>query len=183
MKKLNIQIRGTSGTGKSTIVREVMEHFGEWTPFYIEGRQKPLYCRNKKNPGLVVIGHYETTCGGCDTIGSAPKVFETMQEIEYDTSISEGLLWGEDVKWTLQLKGDTIAYFLTTELEECIRRVKQRQGGRIPADPERVIRKLTKRIDPIESARRRLIVAGTLCRRVSCAQCKRAIIRVLSRRT
>lgn len=67
-----INIRGGSGSGKSTIVREIMRHYGEVIPHHVEGRKQPLWydCRlpDEDKPSLRVLGHYETPCGGCDTI-------------------------------------------------------------------------------------------------------------------
>lgn len=164
-----IQIRGTSGSGKSTVMRKVMDHIGDWEPKYIPGRKRPLWY---KSGPIAVLGHYEIDCGGCDTIGSAPKVYEVLQSVlssGISTVLSEGLLWGEDVKWSLKLQ-DVRAVFLTTSIDECLRRVELRQAGREPADRERVIRKLTRRVTTIESARRRLVQAGVCCRRCTSEQ-------------
>lgn len=72
-----INIRGGSGSGKSTIVREIMRHYGEVIPHYVEGRKRPLWydCRlpDDRDPTLRVLGHYETPCGGCDTISKNPN--------------------------------------------------------------------------------------------------------------
>lgn len=171
-----IQVRGTSGSGKSTVVRKVMESLGDWSPEFIDGRKRPIRYRHKRYKGLVVLGHYEIDCGGCDTIGSAPKVFEAVQDTKFTVLLSEGLLWGEDVKWTLQLD-DVRAVFLTTSPQECLKRVEIRQNGREPADRDRVWRKLSKRVETIDRARVRLESAGVKCVKCSSARAPRVIER------
>ena len=173
-----IQVRGTSGSGKTTVVRKVMERMGDWEPFYKEGRRKPL---GYTWPGCMVLGHYEIDCGGCDTIGSAPKVYDTIIELKPKIHVlSEGLLWSEDVKWSLALTEqgyEVRALFLATEPEECLRRVTIRQKGRKPIDPARVRRKLMTRVETIDRARARLVNSGIYCRRLSLEQ---SIKRILS---
>jgi ABC-type dipeptide/oligopeptide/nickel transport system ATPase component len=36
-----IQLRGTSGSGKSTAMRRVMDSLGDWNAVYAPGRKKP----------------------------------------------------------------------------------------------------------------------------------------------
>lgn len=169
-----IQIRGTSGSGKSTVMRKVMAEIVKdsaqpWDPETIETRKMPLYYNRN---GVIVLGHYEIACGGCDTIGSVPQIFAVIKTLpEFDYLLCEGLLLSEDVKWTLTVP-DTRVIFLTTDPEECLTRVKQRQQekGREPTDPARVRRKLLTRVATIERARLRLVSAGVYCRRASADQ-------------
>lgn len=193
-----IQVRGTSGSGKSTVVNKVMQAIGDWDKVYIPNRKRPLcyvsspgvlpklseawdkvHIPNRKLP-IVVLGHYEIACGGCDTIGSVPQVFAAMQSLNFDYEhiICEGLLLSEDVKWSLPYKDKLKAIFLTTPVDECLRRVVQRQNekGREPADPARVIRKLTTRVGTIERARLRLVAAGADCRRVNSDQAVKVVL-------
>lgn len=174
-----IQIRGTSGSGKTTVMREVMEKIQPLKPVFVNGRKRPLYYENKRR-GIVVLGHYEIDCGGCDTIGSAPKVYDLLQTLKFNVALTEGLLWSEDVKWSVALQSTPIevrVYFLITDAEECLRRVTARQAGRIPRDPERVRRKLMTRIGTIERARRRLLDSDVYCRRVGQIQAVKLILK------
>ncbi len=171
-----IQIRGTSGSGKSTVVREVMSKLGGWEPQYVDGRRKPLYYFRESNGKRgIVLGHYDTACGGCDTIGAAPRVFSLTQELEYDYLISEGLLLGEDSKWSLQMDNLRVV-FLTTPLEECLSRIVNRRkekGNEKPLNPHNT----TRRVFPINRAREKLSEAGVLCRRASSTQASDIIVR------
>lgn len=127
-----IQIRGTSGSGKTWVMRGVMKELArlliERTSVYTEGRKKPEYY--KYGCGHYVCGHYESTCGGCDNIGSAAKVYELYQKIFALDSraiiLSEGLLLSEDSKWTQQLDDVKIVY-LATDIEKCIEQIKARR--------------------------------------------------------
>ena len=163
-----IQIRGTSGSGKTWVVKEIMKEY-DWEPHYVENRKRPLYYTSGD---IIVLGHYEIDCGGCDTIGSAPKVFQTIQNLKvpYKVMITEGLLWGEDVKWTVQLEDTVRSLYLHTSLEDCLNNVKKRQGGIEPKDPNRVVRKLSKRIQTISRTMPRLQSVGVYCRRASSNQ-------------
>lgn len=68
-----VNVRGGSGAGKSTVIREIMKHYDTKVPHFVEGRKQPLWydLTNSASPQdtpLRVLGHYETECGGCDTI-------------------------------------------------------------------------------------------------------------------
>ena len=75
---LIVQIVGTNGSGKTTVVRKVMEHCYEVVPQFIEGRAKPIsYKCSLSDAGsgpapFTVVGAYdETMASGCDTIRDA----------------------------------------------------------------------------------------------------------------
>lgn len=181
-----IQIRGTSGSGKSTAVQEIITANLVMTPKYVTGRKRPLYYDGLSLKGTIaVLGHYEIPCGGCDTIGSVPQVFDVLDKLSpYQFVLCEGLLLSEDVKWVLAFreKGfDFKIVFLTTTEAQCLDRVRRRQQdkGREPADPERVRRKLTRRIETIERARLRLVDAGVSCFRMPQSQAVSTILRWL----
>jgi hypothetical protein len=203
---LVIQIRGTSGSGKSTVVRWVMDRFC-WndeccSPIVaISGRNRPTHYRMsyRYNPGelprdVVVLGTYHTQCGGCDRIrkpdGSSPSAqtfCNVIKDVVFDVAIGESLLFSEDVKWTLDLVEsgyEVRCLFLCTDPEECLLRVQKRQQekGREPPDPARVRRKLMTRVGTIDRARLRLIDAGVLCRRVSCLQATGIVLRWIKER-
>lgn len=166
-----VQIRGTSGSGKSTAVRRIMNNFKTWESQFISGRKKPLYYRNGR--GLIVLGHYESPCGGCDTIGSAAAVYDLITNLlnrfqENTTILCEGLLLSEDVKWSSQLPDLRILY-LTTPIDTCLNQIQQRRseaGNNKPLNTSNT----TNRVAVIERSRIKLSERGILCRRCTSDQ-------------
>lgn len=178
-----IQVRGTSGSGKSTVIRKVMEKLSPWVPMRDQEnkkRQKPLYYLSRDFP-IAVLGHYESQCGGCDTIGSAKQIYETIQRLTPGivprTILCEGLLLSEDTKWSLQLK-NLKAIFLTTPVEECLRRIEGRRkeaGNEKPLNPHNTVN----RVGVIERARVKLEKAGVDCRQCSSEEAPEVIMQLL----
>jgi hypothetical protein len=63
--------RGAGGAGKTVLVRRLMAAYGAPAPLHRPGRARPIgYQLDHPRGGrpLVVIGAYEATRGGCDTI-------------------------------------------------------------------------------------------------------------------
>lgn len=189
------QVRGTSGSGKTTVVRRVMECVGEWESVPRPSGRRPLYYRTPADSEwgrVVVLGSYEAACGGCDGLPSVREVYELIKEIRGGNGdvpvVCEGLLLSEDTKWALQSHG-LRCYYLTTPVDVCADRVKQRRGGEsIDADkgPDRSGRpkptareKLTIRYRTIERSRIKLTDAGVPCVRCSLDQCVEMILRRL----
>jgi hypothetical protein len=166
-----IQLRGTSGSGKSTLMKALMKGMGPWTPFYEDGRKKPLFYYNAQD--WVVLGHYESACGGCDTIGSAAEVYTLWSKLAGGTFngnprnfLMEGLLLSEDVKWTTEMdRTDVVrAMFLATDVEVCINQIKKRRsevGNAKPLNENNT----RNRVPVITRAQVRLVEAGVICRR------------------
>jgi hypothetical protein len=120
-------------------MRAVMDRLGcQWTPILQGERRKPLYYQEDppppERPRCVVLGHYESACGGCNNIGSAAQVYELVRGLVAGKTnppiiLSEGLLLSEDVKWTSQMPAlaETKVLLLTTPIERCIEQVKKRR--------------------------------------------------------
>lgn len=172
-----IQVRGTSGSGKSTAVRAVMAAVGGWEPVFAPGRRRPLYYRSEAaGAAVAVLGHYETPCGGCDTVGSAAAVYELVLGVRplVAAVLCEGLLLSEDVKWSSRLDG-LVIYFLNTPPARCLDHVRARRraaGDTRPLDPANT----ENRVRTIERARVRLAAAGVECRRCSAPQAPRLVL-------
>lgn len=106
-----LNIRGTSGTGKSMLARQLMALY-EPNPLRYRrlGRKQPIGYRytakdRTLHRDLAVVGHYETDCGGADTI---PDYDDLMGLVKQGSTagmdvLFEGLLISGDVKRTAEL--------------------------------------------------------------------------------
>ena len=178
-----INLRGTSGAGKSTVVRRVRDLLDEpWEPIYIEGRRKPYYYLEEKYK-LCTLGHYESQCGGCDTISGNEKLYELILERHHAGYhvLCEGILLSEDTKWTFKLHEAKVPLwiiFLHVDLETCLTRIRQRRldrGDTKPLNPKNT----TNRFSVIKRARVKLEAAGVSCRALGCDQAPKVISRWL----
>lgn len=140
-----INLRGTSGSGKSTIVREIMKLYPSKSPVKIKDRKQPIgYILSRpEGKDLAVLGHYETDCGGCDTITSLDDIFKHVRwaaDQGYDV-LFEGLLISAEVNRTTELATDgyqLIVVGLDTPLEVCLASVNQRRANNFQRRLERV---------------------------------------------
>ena len=137
-----ITLRGTSGSGKSTIVRNVMRNYETGTPVFVTGRKQPMYyiLSHPGRKSLIVMGHYETACGGCDTLNGLDMIFDHVRKFDSEgfNVLFEGLIVSSDYKRTVELHTegrDIHVIQLSTDVEECIRCVNERRRRK---DPEKV---------------------------------------------
>lgn len=168
-----IQIRGTSGSGKTYAMKQILAQFAG-TSHFVKGRKKPLYYRSGN---WAILGHYESNCGGCDNIGSARTVYDLIQSLKPLNILCEGLLLSEDVLHSSKLP-DLKILFLTTPLETCLEQIKQRRlsvGNEKPLNPKNT----ANRVATIERARIRLIETGAFCRRVTVPQAIQQVLKWL----
>lgn len=146
-----INIRGTSGSGKSYIIHNLKKLYIPY-PIMMEGRKRPIgyrwECPGK--PPVFIVGHYETACGGCDTVKTLDQVFQLVKDYHqmgtagYGEAhvIFEGLLISADVKRTAELH--TLGLPLTvisldTPLQVCLDGITQRRqekGNEKPVNPK-----------------------------------------------
>tara|TARA_R110002167_G_scaffold42421_9_gene128756 strand:+ start:1822 stop:2427 length:606 start_codon:yes stop_codon:yes gene_type:complete len=134
MKYLNI--RGTSGTGKTHATKALME-YSEAVPYMHTEKGKPLVYKGQvMSIPVYFLGSYKTSCGGCDTIPSVKIVaglLDTLtNEHEHGTIVFEGLMISHmigTVGAKLKELGveKSILAFLDTDIETAIQRVKDRR--------------------------------------------------------
>lgn len=113
-----------------------------------DGRRRPIgYILSKTgHRDLAVIGHYETPCGGCDTIPKMEHIFELVRQSHAAGMdvVFEGLLISADSKRTLLLYEDELpltVVALTTPIEICLagindRRIKRMGDKYTPVNPK-----------------------------------------------
>lgn len=192
-----IQVRGTMGSGKSTVVSSVMDAMGCWNGFVPKGCRRPTYSFSESS-NVAVVGHYETVCGGCDNLGSMREVFYlTCDLTAFDFArpvLQEGIMLSVDTRWTMeyaQVEREPRILFLTTPSKVCVERVvarRESQGKATDVDAFRgyksngkplptIRERIAARVIEIESARLRLLQAGVRCHRVSSTQAVDVILR------
>lgn len=138
-----INIRGTSGSGKSHLVRQVMGLYSQRSAYKIEGRKQPIgYLLQKEGMRpLNIIGHYETACGGCDTINKMDDIFNYVRQAVAagNDVIFEGLLISADFNRTNALQkeypGQVHVIALDTPLDLCIDSINSRRWAKNPDKP------------------------------------------------
>jgi hypothetical protein len=130
-----IKIHGCSGAGKTTAVREYMR-LGEATATTTYNGKPEAY--QVRFPDMYhhtyVLGSYENTCGGMDTVGSAAEVMALVDRYAPQGNvIFEGLLQSTyyGAMGTHSRKyGDRYIYaFLDTPIELCLERVVARRAA------------------------------------------------------
>lgn len=146
-----INPRGTSGAGKTWLVREVIAASRQTgaaaVPLHREGRARPIGWRLLPPDGarpLAVLGHYEATRGGTDTIprsdGGLDEAFRLAHALATDGHdvLMEGYQLSADVARTAALaraqraRGKGLHVLcLDVPLERCVRNVMaRRRAGR-----------------------------------------------------
>lgn len=136
MNKL-LNIRGTNGSGKTTIVRGLLGENYEtvfielYTPKYDRTFKIPL---NVSAEGIVAVGKYTAIgCGGCDTIKTQDLIRASVDEaLKIGPTVFEGILVSHIYeKWKLFGEPRNMTYgFIRVPLDECLRRVQIRNGGK-----------------------------------------------------
>ena len=130
-----INVRGTSGSGKTTLVRKVMDLYPQRLRVYTKDRKRPVgyLLTRPEGASLFLVGHYETDCGGCDTIPSIDRVYEIVEEADaagHDV-LYEGLLISAEFNRTAKLDQEShqLVIALDTTLEESLASVNGRRAG------------------------------------------------------
>jgi hypothetical protein len=161
-----VNIRGTSGSGKTTIVLKLLKSFAHsqiWVDANGNEKLVPVNEADSPKPDgklwgyelpslrLRIVGRYETPCGGCDGIS-------TQQEVEDRVRLwhgkgyhvlFEGLLishiYGRWAKLAQDVGRDNMMFaFLRTPLVTCLERVTARRSARgvtTPLNPTNTMQK------------------------------------------
>ncbi len=179
-----INIRGTGGSGKSTLVKKVTALYPNRAPFMKEGRKRTWFTlhlpEDKTATGLIVPGHYETACGGCDTLKTVDEVYEIVRGNVIpakgdlaSNALYEGIMVMDDVTRAVKLHqdlekegGKLVVISLTTTIEECLAGIRARKEAR--GDTKPLNEKNTRdRMKRQESSLHRLKQAGVPLEKLS----------------
>lgn len=163
-----LDIRGTHGSGKSWIMRRLLDtswcHIPGAQPGDVVGIQGPAYkgtkhATEKAHLGYLLgkwnafmLGRYDTDCGGCDGIKTADEVCKRVRD--HARTVRHVLLEGILVAHTFQRYSDLaremeeqghpyVFCFLDTPLKTCVARVRSRRmrrGDSRTLNPGNVIR-------------------------------------------
>lgn len=161
-----INLRGTSGSGKTSVVKNILSQ-NIWTPWIYDGKIFAYYDENSR---WAVIGSYENACGGCDTIKTQNEVESRIEQFlnaGYNV-VFEGLListlssrW---IKFSQKIsdRANMLFYYLDTPIETCLERVKNRRiskGNVKPFNPTNTV----ERVKAIDTTYKKLSEAGCYC--------------------
>lgn len=170
-----VNIKGTSGAGKSYVARAVIDRVGasevwerqEATLFGAQGAGRVLRYEAETASGrLVVLGDYRTTCGGVDSMmpegRSRDQVKATIAEHASAGAsvIYEGLI-ASDVTRVVELSQvfPVAVVYLDVTLDECLDTVRARRAARGDERPFSTVKTVAK-FKEIQSQIKRLREAG-----------------------
>ncbi len=180
--------RGTNGSGKSTIVFQLMKKFGctaltdDSLPFKSKVWAYKLHCY----PPMYVVGRYETATGGCDTVKTLDEVGERICKLSKKGDVLfEGLLasglYGRFLALEHKLPRCRFVYCtLDTPLKVCIERVIQRRAAKGKID-ELNPKALTNKFWAVKSSRLGLMKAGSRVADVPYENPMKAILEIRSK--
>ena len=145
-----VSIRGTHGSGKSTIVRKILDKY----PHEVIESCGPPGTRLKTTGyavflptgrTLYVAGPYKTPCGGCDAIQPYSNIWPDIEHAlgEECDVLFEGALvsssYGSIGHAMNEYAPEAVFAFLDTPLQTCLDRIKARRaakGNLEPLDPK-----------------------------------------------
>lgn len=141
-----INIRGTHGSGKSTILRNLINYYDSVPDN--RGERKPHGYKLESPYGIIwVVGSYERECGGCDTIQPYSLIWPRV--VEYSETghvLFEGALvsnsYGNIGRDSECYGSEFVFAFLDTPLDVCIQRILKRRterGNTKPFDPNKSV--------------------------------------------
>lgn len=140
-----LSVRGTSGSGKTTLAKMLLNEsviYDSPKPVHIPKRKQPFYYKKERRGGgrgIVLLGHYESSTGGCDTISGNDIPFDLIREL-HDTHdvFFEGLLMAAEQHRTAKLHHDGYdvrLFYFTLTLQECLAGVNARRAARGVTEP------------------------------------------------
>jgi tRNA uridine 5-carbamoylmethylation protein Kti12 len=126
-----ISLRGTNGSGKSTIARNILNKYSTVRTLMLPDRKKPAgYICERGLSRLFIPGHYEIANGGIDTLDldQAYKLILSMHEFGCDV-LYEGQNMGDSARRVLEMhqaKIDIRVIFIDYPRDKCIDAVRDR---------------------------------------------------------
>ena len=152
-----VAIKGTNGSGKSTVVRALIAHLGTAAKLRFNNKEAGYRCRYGEG-ALFVLGKYRTACGGLDSSFSYGGAADDLL-LCIDTLAAKGHVACEGVIAITSYGFDRVTRFadkqrrkgrrmifahLDTPAEVCVARVRERRaeaGNTKPFDPAKLLAK------------------------------------------
>jgi hypothetical protein len=145
-----INIAGTSGSGKSYLIREFLKQV-KMTAVYVDSRIAPvgyqLAVQGVRRP-VHLVGAYETPTGGCDTISDVVLAYERVlkahhrgRHVIYEGLFMMNMTRGPALAEEVGVDNITILQ-LTTPMATCIASINTRRAER--GEEELLTKKNTK---------------------------------------
>lgn len=157
-----VTVHGTHGSGKSTVIRKVMERFSNREELQRYPRRRPIgYLLSNHHANLFIPGHYETPCGGCDTIPVVNDVYGLIRIYARNgcNVLFEGILAQHSTPNLLSLKEwKPVVIVLDVSNDEAYAAVQGRRrerGDERPLKPDNIIKEnasIKKRIPKLKDA-------------------------------
>ena len=148
---LLVSLRGTHGSGKSHLVRQLLERYdAQPTDVDKKGRPNNYVMTLSNGDKLFVVGSYVNACGGCDGIQPYSLIWPRVAKFaELGHVLFEGALVSSsygNIGRSMESYGDRAVFaFLDTPLQVCLDRIQQRRlakGNIKPLDPKNTIGKM-----------------------------------------
>ena len=138
MSKKIVSLRGTSGSGKSTVAFKIFEKYPRQEIVGADGKIQgyKVDARPEVKHPIYILGKYTTACGGCDQIPTQQEAADRAVHYHRDGHVlMEGLLASAAgpagaVTMTIQDTGEAVFAILDTPVDLCIERVKARRLAR-----------------------------------------------------
>jgi len=153
-----VNVRGGSGSGKTHVVRELMNGGRPVSLYGVLGIKYPEAYRVSL-PGVTqplhIIGPYTTNVGGCDRL-SYDKIIPLLEKYEKRGHVLfEGLLVSDNYgiigEWLTKRGHNALIVFLDTSLAVCLERLRIRSG--YDADLRKPLTTVAMRYETIKRAK------------------------------
>lgn len=174
-----ISIRGTNGSGKSTVVQRLLKQGNALPKRASMGMIPEAYemrLARVKRP-VYVLGPYLNNCGGCDAIQPYEHILTLLDKYSKKGHvIFEGVLvsttYGSIGEWMARWKKEAVFVFLNTKFKVCLERVLQRRGpveladtffdDEKPVTDERLTENVAAKFKSIDRVRQRVEAEGIM---------------------
>jgi hypothetical protein len=152
-----VAIKGTNGSGKSSVVRALIAHLGKAATLRFNNQDAGYRCQYGER-AIFVLGKYRSACGGLDSSfsykGAADDLLLCIDKLAAKGHVlCEGVIaitsygFGRVTRFAdkQKRKGNHMIFAnIDTPAELCIERVRQRRreaGNPKPFDPEKLLHK------------------------------------------